>query len=218
MGLRWTTALPPRREVFTRYAVAWIFLAAVAIGEIVLAALPPRRATHLLRLASTNVTNLMHDPIAVIVVSAFLPQASLLAWLVLIPLAMFGANRALGNWRLALVCAAGHIIGTGVSEGIQAYRIAHGLLPHSAGNIIDVGPSYVVVSAIVVAVMFGSWPARVAALADLAILAFVGEIFDGLAQLQVAAVGHATAMVVAAVGGSALIWRRRHADQARPAA
>jgi hypothetical protein len=218
MGLRWTATLSSRREVFTRYAVAWIFLAAVAIGEIVLTTLSPSHAAHVLRLASTNVTNLMHHPIAVIVVSAFLPQAALLAWLALIPLAMFGANRALGNWRIALVCAAGHIIGTGVSEGVQAYRIAHGLLPHSAGNIIDVGPSYVVVCAIVVAVMFGSWPARVAALADFVILVLAGGIFDGLTQLQVAAVGHATAMTVAAVGGSVLVRRRRHADQARPAA
>jgi hypothetical protein len=48
---------------------------------------------------------------------------------------MFGANRALGNWRLAVVCAAAHII--------------------------DIGPSYVVVSAIVAGVMYGSWLARV---------------------------------------------------------
>jgi len=187
------------RYAVTRYAVAWTFLAGVAIGDIVLATLSARQEAELLRLASTNVTNLTHDPIAVIVASAYLPQASLLAWLVLIPLAMFGANRALGNWRTALVCAAGHVIGTLASEGIQAYRVVHNLLPHSAGTIIDVGPSYVVISAVVVAVLVGSWPARLAALADLAILVFVGHIFSGLTSLDVAAVGHLTAMAVAAI-------------------
>jgi len=202
---------PSWRTLFTRYLVAWIFLAGVVIGEIVLATISARQGARLLQLASTNVTNLTHDPVAVIVASAYLSQRSLIAWLVLIPLAMFGANRAVGNWLIALICAAGHVIGTLVSEGIQAYRVAHGLLPHSAGNIIDVGPSYVVVSAIVVAVMFGSWPARIAALIDFAILVLVGDIFDGLIQLQVAAVGHLTAIGVAAVSGGLLAWRRHGA-------
>jgi membrane associated rhomboid family serine protease len=72
-----------------------------------------------------------------------------------------------------------------------------------------VGPSYVVVSAIVVALAFGSWPARVAAAADLAVLVFGGHIFAGLTSLDVAAVGHVTALAVAAV---LLIWVRRARD------
>lgn len=204
--------LPAARSFLASCAVAWTFLAGVAIGEIVLVALSARQKAELLRLASTNVTNLTHDPIAVMVASAYLTQASLLAWLVLIPLAMFGANRALGNWRVALVCVAGHVVGTLVSEGIQAYRVAHRLLPPSAGHIIDVGPSYVVISAVVVAVMLGSWPARVAALADFAILVFVGHIFSGLASLDVAAVGHLVAMTVAAVLGGLLAAQRRRSS------
>jgi hypothetical protein len=37
----------------------------------------------------------------------------------------------------------------------------------------------------------------------------VSHIFGGLSELRVAAVGHATAMIVAAVGGSVLAWRLR---------
>lgn len=102
------------------------------------------------------------------------------------------------------------MIGTLVSEGILGYRVAHGLLPGADRHIIDVGPSYVVVSAITVAILYGSWLARAAAAADLAILVFVGQIFSGLSGLEVAPVGHLTAIVVAAVLGSFLAWRRGH--------
>lgn len=113
------------------------------------------------------------------------------------------------------------MLGTLVSEGIVAYRVQHGLLPASGNRILDVGPSYVVVAAIMVALVYGSRRARVAAAADLAILVFIGQIFAGLSTLQVAAVGHATALVVGAAGGGLLLWQRRGtpADPAsRPAA
>jgi membrane associated rhomboid family serine protease len=128
---------------------------------------------------------------------------------------MFGANRVLGNWRTALVCAAGHVIGTLVSEGIVGYRVSRGLLPAADRYIIDVGPSYVVVSAIVVALLYGSWLARTAAALDLTLLVVVGNIFGGLSDLDVAAVGHVTAMTVAAVLGSILVWQL-HRRQRRP--
>ena len=196
----------PDRTLLTRYAVAWGFLIAVMIAEIGYTALSPHDQSALLRWASTNVVNLRHDPVGVLAASAFFSESAT-AWPELIAAAMFGANRALGNWRTFLVCAAGQVIGTLVSEGILLYRVAHGLLPAADRSIIDVGPSYVIVSAIVVAVGYGSWPARVAASADFAILVFGGHIFSGLSRLDVAPVGHLTAMVVAAILASFLVWR-----------
>jgi len=73
----------------------------------------------------------------------------------------------------------------------------------------------VVVSAIVVALLYGSWLARAAAALDLALLVVVGNIFGGLSDLDVAAVGHVTAMTVAAAGGSLLVWQLRR-RQRRP--
>ena len=95
--------------------------------------------------------------------SAFVTQTFATAWPALIALAMFGANRVLGNWRTALVCAAGQVAGTLVSEAIAGYRVSRGLPPAAGRYIIGVGPSYVVVSAIVVALLYGSWLARAAA-------------------------------------------------------
>ena len=197
------------RGIFTGYATAWFFLIGVTAAEIIYAALPSHDQAAVLQWASTNVHNLRHDPVGCLIASAFFPAGSAGSWPFLIALAIFGANHVLGNWRTALVCAAGHVIGTLLSEGILGYRIAHGLRPVADRFIIDVGPSYVVVSAIVVGILFGTWLARAAAALDLALLVFAGRIFAGLARLNVAAVGHLTAMLAAALLGSFLVWRLR---------
>ena len=201
--------LLPARTLFARYAVAWLYLAGFVISELAYATLPAQDQSAVLRWASTNVVNLRHDPAGSMASSAFIPAASVAAWPFLIALALFGANRALGNWRTAVVCAAGHVLGTLVSEGIVDYRVARGLLPPSDTRILDVGPSYIVVSAIAVAVLYGSRSARVAAALDLAVLVFVGHIFSGLSKLDVAAVGHTTAMAVSVLPGSLLAWQAR---------
>lgn len=171
--------------------------------------LPAHDRAALIRWASTSVHNLKHDPIGSLVVSAFIATGFLLVWPILIVLAMFGANHALGNWRTALTCAAAHILGTVVSEGVVAYRVAHGALPAADRFLTDVGPSYVVVAAIAVALLHGGRLARIAAALDLALLIFVGHIFAGLSKLAVSAVGHVTALVVGAVIGTLLARQRR---------
>jgi len=186
------------RALLTRYAVAWLYLGGFALAGLADTALDGPHRHAVLWWASTDVVNLHRDPVGSLVASAFITDASWIAWLPLIALALFGANAALGNWRTAVVCAAGQVIGTLVSEGIVDYRLAHGLLPAADERILDVGPSYVVVSAITVALLYGSWWARVAAAADLAILIFIGRIFSGLSTLQ-----------VAAVLGSLLLWQQR---------
>ncbi len=203
--MRW----PGLKTIFTCYAAAWLYLAGFVLAEVIYAGLPPRGQAALTAWASTNVHNLSHDPVGSLVVSAFVTGESATAWPAAIALATFGANRVLGNWRTVLVCAAGHVIGTLVSEAIVGYRLSRGLLPAPDRYLVDVGPSYVVVSAIVVALLYGSWLARGAAALDLALLVGVGHIFGGLSQLSVSAVGHVTAMVVAAVAGGLLVWRRR---------
>ena len=204
---------PDLKAIFTSYLVAWLYLGGFIAVEVAYALLSPHDQGVFITWASTSVHNLRHEPVGSLVVSAFVTQEFELAWPVLIALAMFGANGALGNWRTAVVCAAGQVIGTLVSEGIVGYRVSHGLLPAADRYLIDVGPSYVVVSAIAVALLYGSWLARAAAALDLALLVGVGNIFGGLSQLDVSAVGHLTAITVGAVGGSLLYWQRRRRQQ-----
>jgi hypothetical protein len=201
-----TTAL---RRSLAKYPVAWAYLAGFVATDVAYVCLPPGGRWALQSWASTNVVNLRHDPVGCLIASAFIPSGATLGWPVLIAVALFGAAVVLGNWRTALVCAAGHVLGTLVSEGIVAYRISCGLLPQSDARIIDVGPSYVVVSALTVAILYGPWLARILAALGLTAMIAIGGIFSGLTTLQVAAVGHATAILTGAALGGFLTWRLR---------
>jgi Rhomboid-like protein len=202
-----------------RYAAAWLYLGLVVVAELCLAALSRHDQLALGYWLSTNVDNLEHDPVLTLAASAFFPPESLLAWPVLVAMALFGANHVLGNWRTVAVCGLAQLAGTLVSEGIVAYRVHSGALPDADRHLLDIGPSYVVVAAIAVAVLYGPWLARALALADLAVLVFAGHIFAGLSQLQVSAVGHLTALLTGALLGGVLTWRRRGPCQrARPRA
>lgn len=150
--------------------------------------------------ASTSVANLTRDPVGCLVTSAFVTGGDLsgtLTWLPLIAIALWGAVRAVGTWRAVGVIAAGHIMGTLVSQGIIAWRVSSGALPDSYRHMIDVGPSYVVVSALTLALALAPWPWRLAAAAGMLLLIFPGQIFSGLTGLAVAAVGHAVAIAAA---------------------
>ena len=199
------------RTLLTKYAVAWLYFAGFVIAESVFAALSPHDRSVVIGWASTNVVNLRHNPVGAMVVSAFFSTSLTAAWPVAIAFALFGANRVLGNWRTALLCAAGQVLGTLASEGIVDYRVSHHLLPATDAHIVDIGPSYVVVSVLTVAALYGSRAARVAAAADLAALIFGSRIFSGLTHLDVAAVGHATAVAVSVALGTLLIRHRRDA-------
>jgi len=96
--------------MFRRYAFAWAYLACYLAAEFVWVLLTPRAQATLTAWASTNVANLEHEPVGPLVLSAFVGPGSLLVWPVLIALAVFGANRALGNARTTLACMAGHMI------------------------------------------------------------------------------------------------------------
>lgn len=183
--------------ILRRYAFAWCYLTGYLIAEIVSAALSPSARAALTGWAATSVANLEHEPVGPMIASAFIGSANYVALPLLIALAVFGANRALGNARTALICVAGHVIGTLVSEGIVAYRVDAGQLPVSYRHLEDVGPSYIVMSAIVIALVCGTRPARLAAALDLGILVFIGDAFGGLSRLDVAAVGHLAAAITA---------------------
>jgi hypothetical protein len=190
-----------------RYAFACAYLACYLVTEVVYVLLSPSAQAALTAWASTNVANLEHEPAGPLVLSAFVGPGYLLAWPVLIALAVFGANPALGNARTALICVAGQVVGTVVSEGIVGYRVQVGQLPAADRYLTDVGPSYVVVSAIVIAVVCGTWLARAAAALDFAVLVFGGHIFSGLSHLDVSAVGHLTALVTATAGVTLILAR-----------
>lgn len=190
------------RSLLRRYAFAWTYLGCFVVAQAGYALLSPREQARFVTWASTSVVNLRSDPLGCLLVSTVVTDGNAWTWPVLIAAACFSAVHVAGNRRTLLVCVAGHVIGTLVSEGIVAYRVHSGALPDSARHLVDVGPSYIVVAALVLALLHG-WrtgamlPSRVVAALDLAILVFAGDIFGGLSGLEVSAVGHLVAMVTA---------------------
>jgi hypothetical protein len=199
-----------------RYAFTWCYLGLYVVTGLVYANLGAHGQEVMATWASTSVVNLEHDPVGTLIASALIGQGDYIAWPVLIVLALLPANHALGNVRIALICLAGNVIGSLISEGIIAYRVDIGQLPVSFRHLIDVGPSYVVVAAVVAALVCGGWVARISAGFVLGVLVFIGNIFGGLSTLDVSAVGHLTSGITALACVGALQYRAATAGPFHP--
>src|SRR5579875_2673353 len=99
-----------------RYPVAWSFLACFLAMTIARALLPPHEASAVPRPASTSAAYMAQHPVGSLGVSAVVASGSAWAWPVLVARAVFGAERAGGHLCTVVACAAGHVIGTLVSE------------------------------------------------------------------------------------------------------
>ncbi|OLE27284.1 MAG: hypothetical protein AUG44_10610 [Actinobacteria bacterium 13_1_20CM_3_71_11] len=190
-----------------RYGLGVGYAAGLLLGTVALHARPAAVRARWLDWASTNLANAPDHPIGALVVSAFL-TAGTVGWWVLLALVGLGTvGVAFGAWRGFVIVAAAHVLGTVFSEGILAYRVATGALPAAYRHIQDVGPSYVVVGALAAGIAYAPWPGRLACAAGFAVVA--PSLFGGLFQLEVSAVGHVSAILVAlAVGGGFVLARR----------
>ncbi|WP_330335892.1 rhomboid-like protein [Streptomyces sp. NBC_00557] len=160
--------------------------------------------------ASTNLANLGDHPVEALIASAFLFGAD--PWACLRSIALTGAMLAFlvirfGNMRAVALIAAGQVLGTLLSEGLLAARIAAGQADPALRATLDVGPSYVIVSALAAVVAAGArrWH-RWTALAALTVRA--PHITSGLTTLGVTPVGHVTALST----GMLLAWGLRSSD------
>jgi hypothetical protein len=163
--------------------------------------------------SSTNLTNLPHNPIGTMIVSAFISDDTVILWLVVGSAALFPLTRRFGNLRTLVLVAGAHTIGTLVSQGILAWRIYQGALPNWAGAMTepDVGPSYVIAAGLTAVIVFGpSLLSRIFAL--VCWLALAPDLFENLFGLDVPPVGHTVSMLSAIViGGLYALHDRRRA-------
>ena len=172
-----------------------------------------RTESRVLQATSTNIAHLTHDPWFVLPASAFFTRGGL-------PVALAGCLLCIGllelsaGHRIALaVAVTGHVIGTLVSEGVVAVRLATGDLPDSARRVLDVGPSYVLVACAATVI---AWPdvdprLRVACAVSITPL-FIFTAWR-LPAGRVDAIGHLTAAVVGVVWA---VWLRRRRRSALP--
>jgi hypothetical protein len=190
----------------------WYPLALVAT-TIVLDAQPQARRAEWQDWASTDLHNLtdagapfLVHPIGSMLTSALVCEGDLLAWVVLSLVGLAAAGARLGASMAAALVVGVHVAATGISQGITGYRISIGALPVSSRSMSDVGPSYLVVAALVLGVAYGPGFWRWASTAGFVVLA--PSLFGGLTDLDVAPMGH-TASVVLAVGLGLIAIRYR---------
>lgn len=156
---------------------------------------PPEARARWSRYASTDLVNLADHPVRSLAASAVLCERDLLGWTVLAVLGLAAVGRRFGAGRGLLLASAVHVLATSVSQGLVAYRIGTGALPASARVTTDVGPSYLVVAALVAAIGYGTRGGRVVGALGFGVLA--PSLFTGLTDLDLAAVGHLAAVVSA---------------------
>ena len=158
---------------------------------------------------STNVANLGDHPFRALVGSAFVTDdGTVVSWVVLALVGLAAAGEALGNVRLAVLLAGGHVLGTLVSESVIEAQVRAGVLPVTARLAVDVGPSYVVAPALVLGLLLGR-PLVVRAAAGLGFALLAPHLFGGQGHLEVSSVGHVVAIGLALVAGPALAADRR---------
>ncbi len=143
-----------------RFGVAVGYTLALATGTALLHAQPRPTRDAWLDLASTNLANATDHPFSTLLVSALFTDGDVRGWLVLSLVGLGTVGWRFGAWRTLTLVVAAHVLGTVISEGVVGIRIATGALPASAAHLRDIGPSYVVVAALVAGIAFGPWLAK----------------------------------------------------------
>jgi membrane associated rhomboid family serine protease len=182
-----------------RVPVTVSFVVLLAIAEISYALLTHDDELRFAAWASTNVARLRTEPFGPMIVSAFVVQEDPLAWLIVGGAAFAIVEWRLGWWRALVAALAAHVVGTLVSEGIVWWRVNDRALPASAQHQLDVGASYVVAGVLAAAVVVAPRLGRI--LASIVLVALSPALLEGITSLDVAAVGHLTALVIGVVSG-----------------
>lgn len=144
----------------------YVWLAALLATTMLLNHLSPDfRQTFLVR-RSTNLHELEHRPVRVLIDSAFyIDSPSWWPYLILYSVFHAQAERWLGTFKWLLVAAIAHVGATYISEGDLYWLINHALAPASERRVLDVGVSYALagVEAVLVYKLVRRWRAPYAA-------------------------------------------------------
>lgn len=205
-----TSPWPRRcRAVVSTSVTAGVFVGLFAATNVLLSLRPASTQQAWFTWASTDLVNLAHHPVGSMVLSALVDDSNILDWTALGLIGLVAAGQTLGNLRCALLVTVSHVVGTLVSEGILRVAIATGRAPADERVSLDIGPSYVIVAALTVGIVYGRWPARIMSAIAFALLA--RYLFGGLQHLDVGPVGHCCAILTGVALGLPFrrAWRRR---------
>ena len=187
--------------------VTFGYAAVLLATNIWLESASPRTEARVLQAASTNLAHLTHDPWFVLPASALFTRGGL-AVAIAGCIVCVGVLELAAGWRATIVVAAtGHLVGTLVSEGVVAIRIAAGDLPDSARHLLDVGPSYVLVACASTVIAWPQADPRLRAACAIALAPVFVFTAVRLPAGRVDAIGHLTS---ALVGMLCAVWLTRH--------
>ncbi|WP_193433523.1 rhomboid-like protein [Streptomyces fodineus] len=121
----------------------YVWLAVLFVTTVALHQMSPEFEQHFLRQRSTNIHELSHNPVRVLVASAmWIDSGRWLPYVLLYSVFHAQAERWLGTPRWLAVCALAHVLATLISEGALLVAIQGGVAHHSAVNTLDIGVSY----------------------------------------------------------------------------
>jgi hypothetical protein len=190
---------------------------AYAIGliavEAVMMLLPHHDRLSIARAASTNITHLAIDPLFVLPASALVDLGNTWLWVPLTLILLGGLERKLGAGRAFLIVFGAHVVASLVSEGMLLLQIAWHAAPRSDVDILDVGPSYMILAAIAACLLLGSWKLKAAAFVSGCIV--IPGLLVGIDGLDMSALGHLCSLILGGVFALALCdrgkaWFARH--------
>jgi hypothetical protein len=129
--------------------------------------------------------------------SAFVDLGNTWLWVPLTLILLGGLERKLGPSRALLIAFGVHILATLISESMLLLQIAWHTQPRSDVNILDVGPSYVILAVMAACLILGSWKLRIAAVVSGAIV--IPGLVSGLNSFDMSAVGHLSSLILGGV-------------------
>jgi hypothetical protein len=190
----WWAAHRGQIFAFVRASPAtFVYLAILTITTWVLRGASPQVDNALLADQSTNLHHLAHDPIHVLIRSAFwLGDYRLLFWAVLFLVVLAPAERWLGTSRWIVAFVSGHVGATLITAAGIWVAIRTGAASHRLENVVDVGVSYgfSTVAGLFTYRLPGRW--RWTWAAGLVVWAIGGIVIGG----GFTSYGHATALVI----------------------
>jgi hypothetical protein len=209
----WMLALPGisfrRSAAYVRSAPAtYAYLAILLVTSGVVARLSDRVADRLLLAQSTNLNHLAHDPLRVLVSSAFWAPGTydLLTSALLFTLVLAPVERRIGSRRTIAVFAIGHVGATLITAAGLTVALHFDAVERSVVDVRDVGPSYgfFAVAAVMTYLLARGLraPYAVALVAYLATTAVLSGSFGDYGHLAAAALGLASYPVVRHARGS----------------
>jgi hypothetical protein len=139
---------------------------------------------------STNLANIRPSghPLEAFVASAFIPQESAGVW-PFFALSVFTVVAVLGARRAVLLLGGVHVGVSMVTEGLVWWRIHHGTLPGSDAHMWDTGPSYLVVTALTIAIAFAK-PLWLRVVWAVCLAGAAPSLLEGIDHGDYTAIGH----------------------------